>query len=186
MINYIYIMKNSNIILKIYMSVIAILLAFMLFRSCNSKPIISTSPIHDTIYKKEAVQYNIFNKLKLKNDSLLSLKPKLIVRYKTVYDSLRITDTLCKGSIRTLYSEFTKVTLLNDSIIKNDSLAKVALINIIGLKQDHITLDSTFIATVPGLIKKAKRKGFWKGFKWGAASYAVIREGVSVVTKVLP
>lgn len=172
-------MKLNNII---PISIIAILIAFILFRSCDSKPIINTPPIHDTIYKKETVQYNIFNKLKLKNDSLLALKPKLIVRYKTVYDSLYITDTLCKGSLVVLYNEFTRVNTLNDSIIKNDSLAKVSLINIIALKQSHITIDSTFITTVPKMLRKEKRKAFWRGIITGGA----IIGGISVSAKLVP
>ena len=173
-------MKNFNNIMPI--SIIVVLIAIILFRKCDSKPIISTPPIHDTIYKNEAVQYNIFNKLKLKNDSLLRLKPKYKDRYVTVYDSLYITDTLCKGSLIVLYNEFTRVNTLNDSIIKNDSLAKVSLINIIALKQSHITIDSTFITTVPKMIRKEKRKSFFRGLITGGA----IIGGVGVGAKLVP
>lgn len=168
----------------IYLLIIAVLVSIILLRGCKSEPIIIDSkPNHDTIYVKETIQAEIFNKLKAKNDSLLSLKPKHVHHYHNTFDSLYFADTLCQKSLTILYNEFGKLNSLNDSIIKNDSLAKVTLINIIDLKQAHITIDSTYIATVPTLLKKAKRKGYFKGVRHGVVVGGVIAGGVCVGVK---
>jgi hypothetical protein len=77
---------------------ILIILAWLFLKTCNHK-VITVKPIDTT---KELIELKtMYNKmllannkdLRLKIDSLSNLKPKVIVRYKTVYDSLLIADT---------------------------------------------------------------------------------------------
>lgn len=156
-------------------------------------------PNHDTIYHAENIDNNILelalrhNKYLVKlNDSLMKRKPILIIRYKTKYDSLILTDTSCQSSLIMLYNAFGDLNDLNDSIIANnqkrlinDSLTIATLNHKIGLKQIHITIDSTRIVALIDTLPKVKRKGFFKGFKYGFISGVILTESANVGSKFI-
>jgi hypothetical protein len=62
-----------------------------------------------------------------------------------------------------------------DTIIK-------ALVNKIGLKQSHITIDSTRIVQLIDTLPKVKRKGYWKGLLHGSVIGAALF-GTALIVK---
>lgn len=184
---------------KYLLLLIPIFIAWLMLPKCEGHGKVE-SVNTDTIYKQESVSDKVIKAtleelhiLKLKNDSLMARKPIYILRYKTKFDSLYITDTSCQNSLITLYNSFGELNDLNDSIIANSSrrLAKDSVLinelNIkVGLKQSRVTIDSTYIVVLKDSIPKVKRRALWKGRLQGAAAYAIIREGVNAVDKIKP
>ena len=151
---------------------ILILILFFIMKDCSHKPNLVVTPndsINTVIAKKEQIIDYIKNDnaiLKAKIDSLKTLKPKVIVRYKTVYDSLILSDTLCINQLVTLYNECNKIDSVNNAIISNqetrimnDSQIIGNLTDIIALKQHRITSDSLVVEDLTMTVKKEKRKG---------------------------
>ena len=151
---------------------ILILILFFIMKDCSHKPNLVVTPndsINTVIAKKEQIIDYIKNDnaiLKDKIDSLKTLKPKVIVRYKTVYDSLILSDTLCINQLVTLYNECNKIDSVNNAIISNqethimnDSQIIGNLTDIIALKQHRITSDSLVVEDLTMTVKKEKRKG---------------------------
>lgn len=155
-------------------------------------------PNHDSIYHYENVDNNILEltlkyakNLEKMNDSLMLLKPKVIIRYKTKFDSLILADTSCQSSLIMLYNSFGELNDLNDSIIANnmrsktnDSLTIATLIHKVSLKQSRIVIDSTRIVQLNDTISRVKRRGFIKGFLYGFGSGAAAKEGFDLLSKV--
>jgi len=161
---------------------IAIIIGLFLMPKCSSDPKVKTTN-HDTIYKAEAKQ-DIIIKQGFRKDSVLTItKIKYVVKIKTVYDSLYITDTLCQQSLITLYNAFGDLNSANDSLLSNKDTIIKALITKIGLKQSRVTIDSTRLVSLIDTLPKVKRKGFFKGFKWGFASGVILTEGANVGAK---
>ena len=151
---------------------ILILILFFIMKDCSHKPNLVVTPndsINTVIAKKEQIIDYIKNDnaiLKAKIDSLKTLKPKVIVRYKTVHDSLILSDTLCINQLVTLYNECNKIDSINNAIISNqetrimnDSQIIGNLTDIIALKQHRITSDSLVVEDLTMTVKKEKRKG---------------------------
>lgn len=183
---------------KLALFLIGVVLVWVLLTKCSSdvKP---TANNHDSIYHTETIDNNIIeltlrqNKyLKRINDSLLARKPIYVIRIKTKFDSLYITDTSCQNSLIVLYNSFGELNDLNDSIIANnqkrlvnDSITIATLTHKVGLKQSHITIDSARIVQLTDTLKTVKRKGFIKGFEYGFVSGAIVTEGVNVGDKFI-
>lgn len=162
---------------------------------CERNPKV-TSNNHDSIYKYEAIDNNTLeltakhNKyLKHIIDSLVMRKPIYVIRYKTKFDSLMIADTSCQNSLITLYNAFGDLNDLNDSIIANnnrsklsDSITIATLYNKVRLKQSRIVIDSSRIVALIDTLPKVKRRGFFKGFKYGTAIGAAL-VGTAVILK---
>lgn len=194
-------MENKSIalwFLGIFMFVVVILCICF---DCGGKSSQGLNkPNYDTIYQAETKDNNILKmtleyakKLELKNDSLMLLKPKYIIRYKTKFDSLYFTDTVCQNSLITLYNSFGDLNNLNDSIIANnlkrlktDSITMATLFDKVKLKQDHIYLDSVYIVKLCDSIPKVRRKAFRKGLFKGIVAGAVIVESVNLASKIKP
>ena len=151
---------------------ILIVILFFIMKDCSHKPNLVVTPndsINTVISEKEQIIDYIKNDnaiLKAKIDSLKTLKPKVIVRYKTVYDSLILSDTLCINQLVTLYNECNKIDSVNNAIISNqethimnDSQIIGNLTDIIALKQHRITSDSLVVEDLTMTVKKEKRKG---------------------------
>ena len=151
---------------------ILILILFFIMKDCSHKPNLVVTPndsINTVIAENEQIIDYIKNDnaiLKAKIDSLKTLKPKVIVRYKTVHDSLILSDTLCINQLVTLYNECNKIDSVNNAIISNqetrimnDSQIIGNLTDIIALKQHRITSDSLVVEDLTMTVKKEKRKG---------------------------
>jgi len=181
------------------MYIIGIAFALAFFTSKCGGNTNGPAPKHDTLYVQETASNEVINKtlnelhlLKLVNDSLMSLKPKYITRYKTKYDSLIVTDTACKKSLNVLNYECVKLNDFKNSIINNlqqtllkDSVMINALNDKISIKQSRITIDSTYTERLKDSIPKVKRKGFIKGFIYGFGSGVIITEGVNTAAKFI-
>ena len=161
----------KSILPYIIIGILIVILSFIM-KDCSHKPNLVLTPndsINTVIAEKEQIIDYIKNdnaNLKAKIDSLSNLKPKVIVRYKTVYDSLLIVDTMCVQALNTLHNEHSKVDSVNNAIISNqethimnDSHIIGNLTDIIALKQYRITSDSLVIDDLNMTVKKEKRKG---------------------------
>lgn len=178
---------------RYFLLIIPILIIIALFvPKCSNKP--KPLPLSkDTLVYNENEINKELNKvlnehylLKLAYDSLKSRKPILVIKYKTKYDSLILADTSCQNSLIMLYNSFGELNDLNDSIIakadkrlKNDSIAIDLLNDKISLNKQRIFIDSCYIARLQDTLPKLKRKAFWRGFKLGFGSGAVVTEVVN-------
>ena len=180
--------KISTNLIWILPCIIVILTIIFCQKACNQlSDLKGTTPNHDSIYKAELKQDSIINKAKLRDSILVVTKIKYIVRYKTVYDSLYINDTLCQQSLITLYNAFGDLNSANDSLLSNKDTIIKALVNKVAAKQSHITIDSTYIETLKDSIPRVARSEFKRGrkvgAKWGFIGGVVLVEGVNVGAK---
>lgn len=144
------------------------ILLILLFNKCDPepKPITDTTTVAIETNYKQIDSLNSINKAnKSIIDSLKTLKPKVVIRYKTVYDSLLVIDSMCVRSLNILYNECQKVDSVNNGIITrqenhimNDSHIIGELTDNISLKNTRINNDSLFINQQKELIKKGKLK----------------------------
>lgn len=160
----------KTVIPYIVIGILIVILSFIM-KDCNHKPnltVISNDSINSEIADKEKILDSLKNRseyLNAKIDSLKHLKPKVIVRYKTVYDSLLIIDTMCVQALNTLHDEHSKIDSVNNGIIDmqenhimNDSHIIGELVDIVALKQNRISSDSLTIKEQNKQIKKGKLK----------------------------
>jgi hypothetical protein len=152
---------------------ILIILAWLFLKTCNHK-VITVKPIDTT---KEIIELKtMYNKmllannkdLRLKIDSLSNLKPKVIVRYKTVYDSLLIADTLCKKDLIILHTNHAKIDSVNDAIILKQDIELGNYATIVGNDLTIIELKNKRIKQLADSLPIVKRKGYFKGLKQGS------------------
>ena len=161
---------------------ILIILAWLFLKTCNHK-VITVKPIDTT---KEVIELKtMYNKmllannkdLRLKIDSLSNLKPKVIVRYKTVYDSLLIADTLCKKDLIILHTNHAKIDSVNDAIILKQDMELGNYATIVGNDLTIIELQNKRIKQLSDSLPIVKRKGYFKGLKQGS----IIGLGIGVI-----
>jgi len=175
------------------------LIVFALFY-CNSKPqpinppLTPTNQLSEIIADKEQINEVLLanNKtLRLKLDSLSHVKPKVIVRYKTVYDSLLVIDTMCVKALVTLHDEHSKIDSINNYIISNQanqisnySTVSGNLMDIIAIQKYQLTVDSVneiaLKQAIQNEVKNGKRK-HRKGLSQGCA----VGVGIGVVGTLL-
>ena len=149
-----------------------IVLIWLLNKGCSTEPppqTINKDSLYTIIAEKEQINDCLKNEnkqIKAITDSLKALKPKVIVRYKTVYDSLLVVDSMCIQALNALHDEHTKIDSVNNQIITNqethimnDSHIIGNLTDIIALKQYRISSDSLEIKDLTMTVKKEKRKG---------------------------
>jgi len=148
-----------------------IVLIWLLNKGCSTEPNPQTIN-KDSLYTiiAEKIQINDYLKnenkaIKAITDSLKGLKPKVIVRYKTVYDSLLVVDSMCVKSLVKLHYEHSKIDSVNNHIITNqethimnDSHIIGNLTDIIAIQKYVITSDSVTIDELKMTVKKEKRK----------------------------
>ncbi len=168
-------MKTDNINPLIYTLLGLIfwgLIAMFIFKGCSTEPTqqtINKDSLYTIIAEKTQINDYLKNEnkaIKLITDSLKALKPKVIVRYKTVYDSLLVVDTMCVDALNTLHDEHSKIDSVNNHIITNqethimnDSHIIGNLTDIIAIQKYVITSDSVTIDDLTMTVKKEKRKG---------------------------
>lgn len=164
---------------------ILIILAWLFLKTCNHK-VITVKPIDTT---KEVIELKtMYNKmllannkdLRLKIDSLSNLKPKVIVRYKTIYDSLLIADTLCKKDLIILHTNHAKIDSVNDAIILKQDMELGNYATIVGNDLTIIELQNKRIKQLADSLPIVKRKGYFKGLKQGS----IIGLGIGVIGTV--
>lgn len=163
------------------LGVLIVAILFLKFKGCEVSKTVDT-PIHDSIYSYEAKEGSIITKAKVKDSILTITKIKYVVRVKTVYDSLYITDTLCQKSLITLYNAFGDLNSANDSLISNKDTIINSLERKLKLKQSHINKDSTRIVQLTDTLPKVKRRGYVKGLFHGALIGAAL-VGTAVIVK---
>jgi len=155
---------------------VLIVIASFFIKGCKDKPdlvIVPNDGLNAIIKDKEVTVNYYLNKAKsdsLKIDSLKHLKPKVIIRYKTVYDSLLIVDTMCVNSLVTLHDEHSKIDSVNNAIITNqeshimnDSHVIGNLTDIVALQKHKLTSDSLAIIEISKEVKHKYRKGLMQG-----------------------
>ena len=162
----------KNIAITIFCIALIVILLSPLLKGCNPEPhpqTINKDSLNTIIAEKTQINDYLKNEnkqIKAITDSLKGLKPKVIVRYKTVYDSLLVVDTMCVVALNTLHNEHTKIDSVNNSIITNqethimnDSHIIGNLTDIIAIQKYVITSDSVTIDELKMTVKKEKRKG---------------------------
>ena len=177
--------------------IIGILLTLLLKDCGNSEPIpqtINKDSLYTIIAEKEQINDYLKNEneqIKAITDSLKTLKPKVIVRYNTVYDSLLVVDTMCVQALNTLHDEHTKIDSVNNHIITNQETHIMNDSHIIGNLTDIIAIqklrhkkDSIRNRQLTDTIPTVKRKGYIKGFIHGFGSGVALTKGIEVITNL--
>jgi hypothetical protein len=164
--------------------IIGILIVIASFiMKCERKPDVVLTPtdqLDELIADKEQINdmlLSITKSLRQQIDSLKSLKPKVIVRYKTVYDSLLVIDTMCVNSLTKLHQEHSKIDSVNNAIITNqenhiinDSHIIGNLTDIVAMQKYRLTNDSLTIIDINKEVKRKYRKGLIQG---GAIGFGI-------------
>ena len=191
---------TENKYFKWFLGAVLLLLIILALHWCNSKPqpinepIEDTNPLSELVKDKEAIILATMENNKVLRDSLFTLsqrKPKVIIRYKTVYDSLLIADTACINSLVALYNQCANVDSINEFIISNQSNQIGNLITVTNNQQDIIDIkqyqhgvDSVnevkYKAMIQDEIKNSKRK-----YRKGLLQGGVIGLGVGVIGGIL-
>ncbi len=167
-------------------AVLLVLIIVALF-TCNNEPkplniVEDINPLNEIVKDKEAIILATMenNKvLRIKNDSLLAVKSKVVYRKIYVYDSLLIADTACINSLVTLYKQCAKVDSSNEFIISNQSSQIANLVTVTNNQQDIIDIrnyqhnvdsinEVAYKEQIKSEIKNGKRK-YRKGLLQGGA-----------------
>jgi hypothetical protein len=160
---------------------------------CEREPNVVLTPtnqLDELIADKEQINdmlLSITKSLRLQIDSLKSLKPKVIIRYKTVYDSLLVIDTMCINSLTKLHHEHSKIDSLNNAIITNqenhiinDSHVIGNLTDIVAIQRYNLTNDSLAIIDITKEVKRKYRKGLMQGGAIGVGIGAAFIVGLII------
>ena len=164
---------------------------------CNKGKIVTvenTNPLNEIVKDKEAINAVLMENNKTLRDSLFKLsqaKPKIVIRYKTIYDSLLIVDTACVKSLAVLNNACLKKDSVNEFIISNQSSQIAQYITLTNNQQDIIdirnyqhNIDSIneigYKERINAEIKTAKRK-----YRKGLLQGGVIGLGVGVIGGIL-
>ncbi len=186
-------------ILPYLVMALLIILASVYFKDCRGgEPKLTLIDNKDSLYNliAEKEQINDFilennKELRHQLDSAAHVKPRVIIRYKTVYDSLLMADTLCIQSLTTLNKECAKKDSVNEFIISNQSsqIGNLITVNnnlnyIIDIQRYRIGTDSinevTLKQTIKDEIKNGKRK-----YRKGSLQGGVVGLGVGIVGTLL-
>jgi hypothetical protein len=178
-------------ILPYLVMALLIILASLFLKDCRGKnPQLTLIDNKDSLYNliAEKEQINSFilennKELRHQLDSASHVKPKVIIRYKTVYDSLLVVDTMCVRSLTTLNKECAKKDSVNEFIISNQSsqIGNLITVNnnlndIIDIQRYRIGTDSinevTLKQTIKDEISNGKRK-YRKGLLQGGVVGAI-------------
>ncbi len=155
---------------------ILIVIASFFMKGCERKPDVVLTPtnqLDELMSDKEQINDMLLSNnksLRLQIDSLSHLKPKVVIRYKTVYDSLLVIDTMCVKALVTLHNEHSKIDSVNNAIITNqenhiinDSHVIGNLTDIVAIQKYKLTNDSLAIIDISKEVKRKYRKGLIQG-----------------------
>jgi superfamily II DNA helicase RecQ len=184
---------------RLFLAASLILLIIIALMTCNNEPkplnvVVDTNPLDELVKDKDAIILATMENNKVLRDSLFTLsqrKPKVIIRYKTVYDSLKTVDTACFKSLNRLNDECAKKDSVNNYIINNQSVQIAQLTTVTNNQQDIIdirnyqhSVDSTnevkYKAMIQDEITNGKRK-----YRKGLLQGGVIGLGVGVIGGIL-
>jgi hypothetical protein len=190
---------TENKYFKWFLGAVLLLLIIVALMTCNNEPkplnvVVDTNPLNEIVKDKDAINAVLMENNKVLRDSLFTLsqrKPKVIIRYKTVYDSLLIADTACINSLVALYNQCANVDSINEFIISNQSSQIGNLIKVTNNQQDIIDIrnyqhgvDSVnevkYKAMIQDEISNGKRK-----YRKGLLQGGVIGLGVGVIGGIL-
>jgi len=144
-------------------TIIALVCLAFLF-TCNKKPII-VPPIPSVLDNKiDSIKVHI-NKDSLIIDSLMKLRPKVIVKYKTKYDTIyRQAPDTCKIYLAELNAECLKLDSFNLSIITRQELQLISYSELVGTMSEQSnmyvlrhTKDSLLITKLDKKLKRTRR-----------------------------
>lgn len=176
---------------------ITIIICGIYFNKCGSK---STEPIIKVNQKEvndriEKLQYE--NVLKDSSIAIRERKNRIdsvkitsaMLRYKKAYqNAIKQAPDTCKSYIDTIYAECNKVdsmrvnySLKQDSTIKDLKVKNKNLEQIVIKKDTIINTKNDSIKIVKALLKPR----FWKGFKAGFATGAVLIQGANTSIKLI-
>ena len=180
-------MKTLNLktITPYLIALLLILAATLIMKDCKGKQLTGTviqptNQLDDIVKDKEAIILATMENNKVLRDSLFMLlerKPKVVIRYKTIYDSLLIVDTLCVKSLSVLNDACLRKDSVNEYVIKNQSLQIAGLItatneqrDIIDIRNYQHNVDSinevAYKEQIQSEVKNGKRK-YRKGLLQG-------------------
>jgi hypothetical protein len=182
---------------RVVLAITLLLLIVFALHWCNSnpqpinEPIVNTNPLNDIVKDKDAINAVLMENNKVLRDSLFTLsqrKPKVIIRYKTVYDSLLVTDTACFNSLVMLNNQCADKDSINEFIISNQSSQIANLVTVTNNQQDIIDIrnyqhgvDSVnyeiLKEQLPLEFKRGKRKGRKEGIAIGKAG-ELLKDGL--------
>lgn len=136
---------NLKTITPYITALVFILAATLIMKDCKGKQLTgtvqNTNQLDEIIQDKDAVIIAAKERIQILKDSLAIVnKPKIVYRYKTVYDSLLIFDTTCIKSLIILNDACLKKDSVNDYIIQNQSNQIADFITITNNQQDIIDI----------------------------------------------
>jgi len=158
-------------------TIIIALVCQALLMTCKGKkkpPQIPPSVLDQRI---DSVKTNI-NKDSLIIDSLMNLRPKVIIKYKTKYDTIyRQAPDTCKSYLAELNAECLKLDSFNMGIITRQETQLISYSELTGIMQEKATMqdlrhteDSLFILKLDKKLKRTRKVGiaaFGIGFVGG-------------------
>jgi len=150
-------------------------LALMITCKGKNKPI----PIPPSVLDQriDSIKVHI-NKDSLIIDSLMKLKPKIVTRYKTKYDTIyRQAPDTCKSYLAELNAECLKMDSFNLGIITRQETQLISYSELTGIMQEKATMqdlrhteDSLLITKLDKKLKRTRKVGiaaFGLGFVGG-------------------
>ena len=163
---------------KIVLPTIIVAMACLaLMVTCKNKPIPKPGPgILDK--KIDSIKVHI-NKDSLIIDSLIKLKPKILVKYKTKYDTIyqQAPDT-CQYYLTQLNAECLKLDSFNNGIITRQEMQLISYSELTGIMQEKANIqdlrhveDSLSISTLQRKLKRTRKlavAGLFGGLITGA------------------
>ena len=150
---------------RIVLPVIIVLLACLaLLMTCKNKPKPKPAPPSVLDKKIDSIKVHI-NKDSLIIDSLIKLKPKIVTRYKTKYDTIYKTapDT-CQYYLTQLNNECLKLDSFNLGIITRQETQLISYSELVGIMQEKANMqslkhieDSLAIGTLQRKLKRTRK-----------------------------
>jgi len=190
---------TENKYFKWFLGAVLLLLIIIALMTCNNEPkplnvVVDTNPLNEIVKDKDAIIQATMENNKELRDSLFTLsqrKPKVIIRYKTVYDSLLVTDTACFNSLVMLNNQCADKDSINEFIISNQSNQIANLVTVTNNQQDIIDIrnyqhgvdsvnELALKQTIKDEIKNGKRK-YRKGILQGGVIGLGVIGGILLV-----
>lgn len=205
--------KDGNVLYSIWLEIrwylVAILATIIIMFNCKGchepvkevpkKPIDTLTTIAAKHYLNADSLIKIADSLKIKVAENKRLSIYYMGQLRAKYDSIYVvSDTVCQKALKIVYDEAIRVDSTNKSVIANqeqiiikDSLAINELQSAYQLQIKQHRIDSSYTHhllndSIPGVYKNRFWKGYFKGFKHGAATGIIITEGVNLYVKVKP
>ena len=151
---------------KIVLPALIIALVCLAFlATCNKQPIVKPPP--NVLDNKIDSILTTINKDSLIIDSLMKLRPKVIIKYKTKYDTIykQAPDT-CKSYLAELNAECLKMDSFNLGIITRQETQLISYSELTGIMQEKAnmqdlrhTKDSLFILKLDKKLKRTRKVG---------------------------